>query len=115
MESAATKTGHFLAKILGIDLQDFHKLSTDEVSRGESVFSDDSAQTFVEEPPTTAEFFRSIVPTGHDLLAYTKSLFPFIGWIGHYNPTWLLGDAVAGTGPIPPSAVEHPNERASTD
>lgn len=96
MESAATKTGHFLAKILGIDLHDFHKLSTDEVTRGESVLSMDSGDTFVEEPPTTAEYIKTVLPSGRDLLSYTKSLFPFLNWIGHYNLSWLVGDAVAG-------------------
>lgn len=99
MEGAATKTGHFLAKILGIDLNDFHKLSTDDVTRGESVFSTDSGDTFVEEPPTTAEYLRTVLPSGRDLLRYTKSLFPFFNWIGHYNLPWFVGDAVAGKYP----------------
>lgn len=96
MANAATKTGHFLAKVLGIDLNDFHKLSTDEVTRGESVFSEDSGDTFVEEPPTTAEYFKETLPSGHDIVEYGKSLFPFVNWIGHYNVPWLLGDAIAG-------------------
>jgi sodium-independent sulfate anion transporter 11 len=27
---------------------------------------------------------------------YLKSLFPFLGWIGHYNSTWLASDLIAG-------------------
>ena len=96
MENAATKTGHFLAKILGIDLHDFDRLATDEVTRGESITSIDSGETFVEEPPTTAEWIQSTLPTGNDMLRYTKSLFPFVNWIFSYNPTWLVGDLVAG-------------------
>lgn len=94
--AAATKTGHFLAKILGIDLHDFHAASTDEASRGESVLSADSGDTFVEEPPTTAEYFKSMAPSRENTLKYTKSLLPFMDWIGHYNLSWLVGDAVAG-------------------
>ncbi|SPN97577.1 probable sulfate permease SutB [Cephalotrichum gorgonifer] len=93
MAGVATKTGHFLAKVLGIDLDEYGTLATDEISRTRSV---DSSDTFVEEPPTTAEWFRDIVPTRSDVLAYTKSLFPFANWITHYNLTWLVGDAVAG-------------------
>lgn len=96
MENAATKTGHFLARILGIDLHDFHRLATDEVTRGESITSVDSGETFVEEPPTTAEWIKSTLPTGKGMLRYTKSLFPFTNWIFSYNPTWLVGDLVAG-------------------
>ena len=100
MEGAASKTGHFLAKVLGIDLNDFHKLSTDDVSRGESVLSTDSGDTFVEEPPTTGEWFREVLPSGPDLFDYSKSLFPFVNWIGHYNMPWFIGDAVAGEYPF---------------
>ena len=30
------------------------------------------------------------------LITYTRSLFPFLSWIGHYNSTWLASDFVAG-------------------
>lgn len=110
MENAATKTGHFLAKILGIDLHDFHRLATDEVvTRGESINSMDSGETFVEEPPTTAEWIKStVLPTGDGMLRYTKSLFPFISWIFSYNPSWLVGDLVAGEYIYIPDPPDHP-------
>ena len=95
MSSASVKTGHFLAKILGIKLDNGNE-PRDELTRGESVFSIQTADTFVEGQPTSAEWVREVLPSGHDLLVYARSLFPFTYWIGRYNVQWLLGDLVAG-------------------
>ncbi|KAK9421955.1 putative STAS domain-containing protein [Seiridium unicorne] len=89
--SARTNTGHKLAKFLGIKLE-----TQEEVTRGESVFSTQTADSFVEEEPTTAEWLREITPTGRDITNYVKSIFPFLSWIGFYNLQWLIGDLVAG-------------------
>ena len=93
--AATTKIGHGLAKGLGIKLQYRNELD-EEIRRGESVFSIQTADTYVEEEPTTAEWVRDTVPNGHDLLRYVRSLFPFLSWIGFYNLQWLVGDLVAG-------------------
>lgn len=92
---AASKVGHGLAKILGIQL-DETATANDKVTRGESVFSVASADTFIETEPTVAEWFRSIFPSGRDVGQYFKRLFPFLTWITHYNLQWLYGDLVAG-------------------
>ncbi|KAK0378901.1 sulfate permease [Colletotrichum paranaense] len=93
MSSTSTKIGHGLAKVLGIKLE---KPENEEMLRGESVFSVQSSDTFVEEEPTTAEWLLELLPDGHEVLAYIRSLFPFLNWIGHYNLQWFLGDLVAG-------------------
>lgn len=95
MAPATTKAGHRLAKLLGIKLQKSEPYR-DEVTRGESVFSVATSETFVEEPPTTAEFMREIIPSRRQISDYLWSLFPFLHWIGFYNVQWLLGDLVSG-------------------
>ncbi|KAK7941107.1 sulfate permease [Apiospora aurea] len=92
---SGTAIGHGLAKVLGIKL-DAPESARDEVTRGESVFSTQTADSFVEEQPTSVEWLSELVPTGDEVLAYIKSLFPFLSWIGFYNVQWLLGDLVAG-------------------
>lgn len=86
-----SQTGHTLAKYLGIKLD-----NPDDVTRGESVFSNHTHDSFVEEEPTTAEWLSEITPSGKDIQAYLKSLFPFLSWIGFYNLQWFIGDLVAG-------------------
>jgi sodium-independent sulfate anion transporter 11 len=92
---AATKIGHGLAKGLGIKLHYRNELD-EEVRRGESVFSIQTADTYVEEEPTAVEWVTETLPSAQDLAAYARSLFPFLSWIGFYNLQWLLGDLVAG-------------------
>jgi sodium-independent sulfate anion transporter 11 len=92
--STATKVGHGLAKVLGIKLDDVN--TPDKITRGESVFSVSSADTYVEEEPTVADWLREVVPTGAGVLQYFRNLFPFTRWITRYNLQWLYGDLVAG-------------------
>lgn len=93
---AATKVGHGLAKVLGIKLNYRDELNSQEILRGESVFSIQTADTFVEEEPRSLEWIQDTLPNRHDLAAYGRSLFPFLSWIGCYNLQWLFGDLVAG-------------------
>ena len=88
------KVGQGLAKVLGIKLENEHVL--DKTTRGESVFSVTSADTYVEQEPTVGEWIADVVPSGKDLLRYARSLFPFTHWITRYNLQWLYGDLVAG-------------------
>lgn len=96
MPSTSTKVGHALAKVLGIQLQQNSRQYEDPVTRGESIMSMQTAESFVEGPPTTAEWLREQIPSQEELAHYTKSLFPFMSWIPHYNAPWLAGDLVAG-------------------
>ncbi|KAK0618439.1 sulfate transporter family-domain-containing protein [Bombardia bombarda] len=91
----ATKIGHILAKGLGIKLQESDPYR-EELTRGESIISTQTTDTFVEEEPRAIEVLEKIVPSGHQIYDYLLSLFPFISWIGHYNLQWLIGDLVAG-------------------
>jgi len=95
MASFQEKTGHFLAKILGIKLDKYDELA-DHLTRGESVLSVQTSDTFIERQPTSGEWIQEIVPNRHQLLGYARSLFPFTYWIGRYNLQWFLGDLVAG-------------------
>ncbi|KAF5125809.1 Sulfate permease 2 [Metarhizium anisopliae] len=96
MPSLATKTGHALAKILGITLEDPNEDATAPVTRGESVLSIQTSDSFVEGAPATSEWLHDQIPTRQEVGEYAKSLFPFLSWIGHYNLQWFAGDVVAG-------------------
>ncbi|GAT27372.1 sulfate transporter [Aspergillus luchuensis] len=95
-----TKTGHGLAKVLGIKLpyRDPLGAHSDPVTRGESTFSYGTVETYsyLEPEPTTAEWLKEICPTWHDVLMYFYNLFPFLSWITKYNLQWFFGDLVAG-------------------
>lgn len=95
---AATKLGHALAKVLGINLNYRDELNSqeDDIRRGESVFSSQTADAFVETEPRSSEWIADTLPSKHELAAYGRSVFPFLSWIGFYNLQWLYGDLVAG-------------------
>lgn len=95
-DSVATRAGHGLAKVLGIKLHYRNPQGLDDLSRGESVYSVSSADTYVEHEPSTGEWLRSVVPSGRGLLLWAYNLFPFVHWIGRYNLQWMYGDLVAG-------------------
>jgi hypothetical protein len=61
VKMAATKVGHILAKGLGIKLNYRDELNH-EIRRGESVFSTSTADTYVEEEPTSVEWIRDTLP-----------------------------------------------------
>jgi len=92
--SRRREVGHALAKLLGIQLEEPE--FDNPVTRGESVFSNHTADGFVEQQPSSAEWLDELIPSARDVVDYVKSLFPFLSWIGFYNLQWLLGDLVAG-------------------
>ncbi|MCJ1405657.1 Sulfate permease 2 [Xylographa trunciseda] len=94
--SSSTKLGHALAKVLGIKLHYRDPTGKEDLSRGESVFSVSSADTYVEEEPTVTEWLREVTPSSRQFLLYFWNLFPFFHWIGRYNVQWLFGDLIAG-------------------
>lgn len=98
MAPTSTVVGHGLAKVLGIklDYRDETGAAEKKVTRGESVFSVSSADTYLEEEPTVLEWFKEVTPGSRDALRYLRNLFPFTHWIGRYNSAWLAGDLVAG-------------------
>ncbi|EMD94246.1 hypothetical protein COCC4DRAFT_163382 [Bipolaris maydis ATCC 48331] len=96
MASTANKVGQGLAKVLGIDLHYRNETGSDRVTRGESVFTVDSADIYVEEEPTAREWLQEVVPSAREFGEYVYSLFPFVQWITRYNMQWLMGDLVAG-------------------
>ena len=94
--STSTKIGHGLAKVLRINLDYRDPTNKRDLSRGESVFSVSSADTYVEEEPGVLQWLQDILPTGRGVLNYLYSLIPFVHWISRYNNQWLFGDLVAG-------------------
>lgn len=96
MPSTSTKVGHGLAKALGIKLQYRNELGKENLTRGESVFSVSSADTYVEEEPSTMEWIRDVTPDPRHFVQYIIDLFPFVRWITRYNSQWLYGDMIAG-------------------
>ena len=93
---AATKVGHGLAKVLGIRTDYRNELGREGITRGESVFSVSSADNYVEEEPTVAEWFQSVWPSRRAWAQYVRDLFPFVKWLPFYNLQWFYGDLVAG-------------------
>ena len=91
----STKIGHGLAKVLGIRLNE-RQAQDEALTRGESTYSLDTADTYVEDEPRTSEWLHELVPTPQDCRNYVRNLFPFTKWILRYNAQWLLGDMVAG-------------------
>ena len=95
MADTRTKIGHGLAKVLGIKL-DYRKGAQPPISRGESVFSIASADSYTETEPTSGEWLRSVLPSQRKCMMYFYNLFPFTHWILRYNLQWLTGDLIAG-------------------
>lgn len=93
--SGTTKLGHGLAKALGIKIQ-YRDDNPFPVTRGESAYSIDTADTYVEQEPTTWDWITETAPSGRQILRYFYNLFPFVHWIGRYNLQWLAGDLIAG-------------------
>ncbi|KAF2459756.1 sulfate transporter family-domain-containing protein [Lineolata rhizophorae] len=93
-----SRVGHGLARVLGIQLPDraLPRPATEGLSRGESIFSIESAESYVEEEPTAREWLAGMAPSRRDLLRYLAGLFPFAQWLPRYNTRWLAGDLVAG-------------------
>jgi sodium-independent sulfate anion transporter 11 len=87
------QVGQGLAKVLGIKLDESE---AERITRGESIYSIQTADSFFEEPPTAKEVLLSIIPTKKNIYDYILSLFPFLSWITFYNVQWLIGDLVAG-------------------
>ncbi|KAK3714668.1 hypothetical protein LTR37_007648 [Vermiconidia calcicola] len=107
----STQIGHGLAKGLGIKLQ-YRDDHNDKVTRGESMFSVASADSYTEDEPTAGEWLRSQRPTMQTVRQYFVDLFPFLKWIFRYNVQWLIGDLVAG---ITIGAVVVPQAMAYAD
>ncbi|KAL8653080.1 MAG: hypothetical protein Q9210_002308 [Variospora velana] len=95
-ETTSTRLGHGLARFLGIRLNYRTPQGADDLSRGESVYSVSSADTFVEREPTSWEYIQAITPNGRDIARWAYNLFPFTHWITRYNAQWLAGDLIAG-------------------
>jgi sodium-independent sulfate anion transporter 11 len=91
------QAGRLLANALGIKLaqkQSFrHDSSIDELFASSEP---GQPEAFIEGPPTTAEWIRDQIPSRQELHVYLESLFPFLAWVGHYNPQWAAGDIIAG-------------------
>lgn len=92
---ASTKVGYGLAKFLGIKVN-ANRPKVDDTTRGESLYSVSTADTYVEQEPTSSEWIHHVIPSGPGLFRWFLHLFPFAHWITRYNVQWLYGDLVAG-------------------
>jgi sodium-independent sulfate anion transporter 11 len=54
-------------------------------------------QTYHEDDPSVAEWFRDLVPSSAGVAEYVSDLFPSAQWVRRYNMHWLMGDVIAGT------------------
>jgi hypothetical protein len=54
-------------------------------------------QTYLEDDPSVAEWFRDLVPSSAGVAEYVSELFPSAQWMRRYNLHWLMGDMIAGT------------------
>jgi sodium-independent sulfate anion transporter 11 len=95
MASSSSTVGHGLAKVLRINLNE-RQAQKDSVTRGESTYSISTADTYVEEEPTTVDWIREHIPGRREHPNYGPTLYPYTRWIGRYNMQWLAGDLVAG-------------------
>ncbi|KAL2397055.1 Sulfate permease 2 [Exophiala dermatitidis] len=95
MAPSKSQIGRGVAKVLRINL-DERQAQKDAVTRGESTYSVSTADTYVEDEPSTLDWFKEVIPTGSELRTYVRNLFPFTRWILRYNNQWLMGDLVAG-------------------
>ncbi|KAH7088757.1 sulfate permease-like protein [Paraphoma chrysanthemicola] len=53
-------------------------------------------QTYHEDDPSVAEWFRGLVPSSAGVAEYVTELFPSAQWVRRYNVHWLVGDVIAG-------------------
>lgn len=95
MASTSTRIGHGIAKVLRLRLNE-RQAQDEALTRGESTYSQNTGETYVEEEPRSIEFLHELVPTGREVGEYFHNLFPFTKWIHRYNLQWLAGDLVAG-------------------
>jgi sodium-independent sulfate anion transporter 11 len=91
-----SKIGQAFAKVLGIKLQYRNPTGEINLTRGESVFSVSTADTYLEDEPSSLDWIKQVTPTRHTFTDWFYHLFPFTHWIGRYNGTWLIGDLIAG-------------------
>jgi sodium-independent sulfate anion transporter 11 len=77
--------GERVKRFLGIDPND---------TLDDSAYYDDGS--YIETEPSIKDLLLDFMPTLPGLIRYLHELFPFLGWIFHYNLTWLLGDVIAG-------------------
>jgi sodium-independent sulfate anion transporter 11 len=61
--------------------------------------NDTIGETYIEEDPSVAEWFREMVPSSQGVAEYVRELFPSARWMRRYNLHWLAGDAIAGKPP----------------
>jgi sodium-independent sulfate anion transporter 11 len=81
-----------MTRVLGDDSEGRRK----NTASMEQLARETIGQTYLEEDPSVAEWFRGLVPSSHGVAEYVKELFPSAQWIRRYNLHWLLGDVIAG-------------------
>ena len=82
----------FFSKVLHIETDPHQQEREALLKVGEKVIGN----AYIEEDPTVAGWARDLVPSGADVAAYFRSLFPPASWVRRYNLHWMLGDTIAG-------------------
>lgn len=93
-------SGSKIAKFLSTKV--FHASSEDrhrQTKSLEQIARETIGETYLEEDPSVAEWFRGLVPSSRGVAEYVRELFPSARWMRRYNLHWLLGDAIAGKNP----------------
>ncbi|KAI8631446.1 sulfate permease [Xylariaceae sp. FL1651] len=94
---SSDKVGRGLAKAVGIDVDKRSKTEpTTLLQSAAANLESRSIDPYYEKEPSVKEFLLEHRPTLAGVSRYFYSLFPFLGWIFHYNLTWLMGDLIAG-------------------
>lgn len=82
-------------KLLGIDVNErYSRVPQDLDRRARDVLG--PADTYLEDEPSVAEWFKDLAPTRAGATRYVEALFPSASWIRRYNLRWLAGDMMAG-------------------
>lgn len=93
MARNARKLGSSLStKILGTDEEHRRQKTTTLVDIARETIND----TYIEDDPSVAEWFKELIPSSGDIGAYVAELFPSAQWVRRYNVHWWAGDLIAG-------------------
>ncbi|KAG8405927.1 hypothetical protein J3459_020110 [Metarhizium acridum] len=85
----------FVHQVLGINVTErYTAMPADVDEQARDIL--DSADIYVEDEPSVAEWFKELAPSRRGAIEYITSLFPSASWIQRYNIRWLAGDMVAG-------------------
>ncbi|KAI8962734.1 sulfate permease [Daldinia sp. FL1419] len=84
-----------IAKALGVKCNTHSHVAPESIMR-RSNEAISPFEPFIEQTPTTKEWFLEQLSNRTHPISYFISLFPFLQWIPRYNRRWLMADIIAG-------------------